>query len=29
MHQAPAWVGKVLKWTMPDRVLDKLLMAAF
>jgi hypothetical protein len=29
LGQAPAWVGKVLKWLMPDRVLDKMLMAAF
>lgn len=29
MGKAPAWVGKLLKWTVSDRVLDKLLMAAF
>lgn len=29
LGKAPAWVGKVLKWTMPDRVLDQMLMAAF
>jgi hypothetical protein len=25
----PAWVGKVMKWVLPDRVLDKMMLAAF
>jgi len=29
LGHAPAWVGKILKWTMPDRVLDQMLLAAF
>lgn len=26
---APAWVGKWLRWLLPDRAVDALLMAAF